>query len=111
MKKYNLIIAVVLLLGACTPQNYYQLLETQGKVITEDQSLITFENTELIITYDLWGNKGNGSFNVFNKTEKDIFIDLKRSHLIVSDIAHTYFQNRKFSITKLHFLALHLKIN
>lgn len=105
MKKQNLIIAVVLLLAACTPQNYYQLLETQGKIITPSNSLITFENKDLIISYDLWGDKGNGSFIVFNKTEKDILIDLKRSHLIINDVAHTYFQNRTFSSPKTSFFS------
>lgn len=105
MKKYYYILFLVFALSACTSQNYYQLLETESNnALTQDGSIV-FENKEISIVFDLWGDKGNGSFSIYNKTEKDIFVDLKRSHLIINDVAFTYFQNRNFSSKKVSILS------
>jgi hypothetical protein len=105
MKKYYYILFLIIALSACTSQNYYQLIETESNASESNSSSIIFENEELEISFDFWGDKGNGSFIVFNKTDKDIFIDLKRSHLIINDLAITYFQNRNFSNKKVSFFS------
>lgn len=97
MKNKILLPAIALLIVACTPQNYYQLVETDNKSLIDEGNILSYENPDIKISYDLWGNRGNGSFTITNKTEKDIFIDLKRSHLIINGFAYTYFQNRNFS--------------
>ncbi|MCK9254986.1 MAG: hypothetical protein GX793_06650 [Bacteroidales bacterium] len=98
MRKNIFVISLSLLVFACTPSTYFQLLET----VSEDYGLVEnevyFENDNLLISYEFWANKGNASFKIYNKTDKDIFIDLKRSHLIINDIAYTYFQNRSFYV-------------
>jgi hypothetical protein len=105
MKKYYCILFLIIALSACTSQNYYQLLETDSNNAKLQNGSIAFENEELSIKFDFWGDKGNGSFSIYNKTDKDIFVDLKRSHLIVNDVATTYFQNRNFSSKKVPFLS------
>ncbi len=96
---------MLLLLVACTPHNYYQLIETESKDLKVEKDIITYENEDLIITYNFWGNRGNGSFIIYNKTKKDIFIDLKRSHLILNGFAYTYYQNRVFTSPKISFFS------
>lgn len=94
-----------MLFAACTSQNYYQLVENDTKSMIEEGGFITFENKDVKISYDLWRNGGDGSFIVFNKTDKDVFIDLKRSHLIINGFAYTYYQNRNFTTAKTSILS------
>ncbi len=105
MKKVYLVFGLFFMLFACAPSTYFQLLETDTSQSTVKDKEFFYENDNLIISYELWGNKGNASFKIFNKTDKDIFIDLKRSHLIVNDIAYTYYQNRKFSVKPIPVLS------
>ena len=95
-----LIVSVVLILSACTSQTYYQLVETESKDLQKTQDYLFFENDDLSISYDLWGEGGNGSFIIYNKTESELFIDLKLSHLIINGFAQTYFQNRYYEAPK-----------
>ncbi|MDD2385153.1 MAG: hypothetical protein PHP52_00030 [Bacteroidales bacterium] len=105
MKSIYKILAFFIIFGACTPQTYYQLVETESKDLVKHLDYLSFENDDLQISYDFWGDRGSGSFIVFNKTDKDVFIDLKRSHLIINDFAHTYFQNRIYETPKISFFS------
>ncbi len=99
MKKFSILIFAAFLF-ACAPQNYYQLVETENSSQKLSSEYFFFENEDVEIQYNLWSNYGNGSFIIYNKTNKDIFIDMKRSHFIVNDFAQTYFQNRQFKPKK-----------
>ncbi|MDD2634514.1 MAG: hypothetical protein PHW82_03345 [Bacteroidales bacterium] len=101
MKSIYKFLAIFIIIGACTPQTYYQLVETQSKDLVQQSEFVSFENDDLQISYNFWNDKGNGSFIVFNKTDKDIFLDLKRSHLIINDFASTYFQNRVYETPRI----------
>jgi hypothetical protein len=106
MKKKLFFPAIILLFfAACTPQNYYQLVETIPVSESIAGEYLLYENEDLQINYNLWGDRGNGSFIVHNKSTKDVFIDLKRSHLIINGFAYTYFQNRNFSSPKISFFS------
>lgn len=105
MRKKYLLPAILLIFVACTPQNYYQLTETDSKSLTVDGEYLSYENEDIKLSYDFWGNRGNGSFIVSNKTDNDIFVDLKRSHLIINGFAFTYFQNRKFTQPNISFFS------
>lgn len=105
MKHKILLPAIILLLSACTSQTYYQLVEVDTKSMVENGEGISSENKDVKVSYDFWANGGNGSFTVQNNTDKDIFIDLKRSHLIINGFAYTYYQNRNFSTPKVSILS------
>ncbi|HOK37052.1 MAG TPA: hypothetical protein P5538_00360 [Bacteroidales bacterium] len=100
MKNFSILILAALVF-ACTPQNYYQLIETDTSTQNITSNYFFFENEDVIIQYNLWSNLGNGNFILHNKTNNDIFIDMKRSHFIVNDFAQTYFQNRHFNPKKI----------
>jgi hypothetical protein len=105
MSKNFILLLVAVLFFGCTSQNYFQLVETESINLSNDGDKLTYENTDVKISYNFWGNGGNGGFIISNKTDKDIFVDLKRSHLIINDIAFTYFQDRNFSSPKISFFS------
>lgn len=100
MKKFVKISLIVLFFAACTPQTYYQLVETDSEDLKSSIDYLIYENDDVRISYDFWANRGNGTFIITNLNEKDLFIDLKRSHLIINGMTNTYFQNRNYTTPK-----------
>jgi signal peptidase I len=70
-------VIVFFLFVGCASQHYYQLVETETGSMVNEGDFICFENSDIKISYNFWGNQGNGSFIVYNKTDVDLFIDLK----------------------------------
>jgi hypothetical protein len=93
----HLFLLVVFLLSGCSTTTFYQLYKTESKDVQNVPEGMVFENDDVKVVYNFWDDYGNSSFQLFNKTESDIFVDLKKSHLILNGIANTYFQNRTFS--------------
>lgn len=87
--KNLLLISLVVLLSSCGA--FYQIYETQPVGELNDE--LKFENGDVIVTYNLWGEMGNSSFTLYNKTDKNIYVDLGLTHFIVNDLANTYFKN------------------
>jgi len=93
----HLFLVVIFLLSGCVTTTFYQLYKTESPDIQNVAEGMLFENDEVKVVYNFWDESGNSSFLLFNKTESDIFVDLKKSHLIINGLAITYFQNRTFS--------------
>jgi hypothetical protein len=93
----HLFLVAIFLLSGCSTTTFYQLYKTESKDIQNVSDGMVFENEDVKVVYNFWDDSGNSSFLLFNKTESDIFVDLKKSHLILNGIAYTYFQNRTFS--------------
>jgi hypothetical protein len=93
----HLFFAAIFLFSGCATTTFYQLYKTESKDVQNVSDGMVFENEDVKVVYNFWDDSGNSSFLLFNKTESDIFIDLKKSHLILNGIAYTYFQNRTFS--------------
>ena len=93
MKKLTLIFTTTLLMCACSPSRYYQLykVSTNGLEQTKDQ--LIFENEHCIVAYNLWGENGDLSFTLFNKTDKDLFVVMPQSFFIRNGVAHDYYTN------------------
>ncbi|MCK5822666.1 MAG: hypothetical protein KAG95_01590, partial [Bacteroidales bacterium] len=89
MKKIIYIILIVLL-SSCT-KNVYQVIETSSNDVAESENSYIFENDNLKVSYNFWAEAGRMYFTVFNKTEKSIFIDLNRCHLIVNQKSFNYY--------------------
>ena len=92
-----LILAVTLILSSCAPTVFYQLYNTESSNVEMNENRIIYENDDIKVVYDFWGNQGNSDFLIINKTDSNVFIDLNKSHLVKNGIAKTYFQNRTFS--------------
>ncbi|RLD64061.1 MAG: hypothetical protein DRJ01_02035 [Bacteroidetes bacterium] len=89
MKKIIYIILIIFL-SSCT-KKIYQVIETSSSDVAESENSYIFENDNLKVSYNFWGEAGHMYFTVFNKTEKPIFIDLNRCHLIVNQRSYNYY--------------------
>jgi len=74
-------------LGSC--KTYIRLTETQsiGKDAVDNS---VYENNDIKITYDMWSENGIMYFTLYNKTEKPLYIDWKRSVFIYNSWKNNY---------------------
>lgn len=96
-----LIASVILLclLVGCTSYNnsFYQVYENKlSDNINMDKDNIYYEDDNCKIIYNFWSNGGNAGFSFYNKTNKNIYLDLEESFFIKNGIAYSYFQNRTY---------------
>jgi hypothetical protein len=88
----------LLFLFSCKSINYYQLYKTtpsEKSTIKEDK--IVFENEHCKILYDLWSHGGNVGFQFYNKSDKNIYVNLEECFLILNGISNCYYKNRVFT--------------
>ena len=96
MKKFAFPI-LCLIMTSCTVTNYYQVVTTKPENgrITKDK--IIFEDSNCYVNYNFWNEGGKINFSIFNKTQNDIVINLKKTFLVLNGVANEYFQNRTLS--------------
>lgn len=91
MKKFNLnlvVLSVMLLLASCS--QFVQLVETEsvGKDAVTKNGVC--ENEDIKVTYDMWSEDGITYFSIYNKADKPMYIDWKRSVFIYNDWKNDY---------------------
>ena len=96
---FAVLIAVVL--TSCVTTSYFQVYKATltNKTISKD-SLLVFEDENCKVTYDLWDDGGNIGFKFYNKTDKNIYLNLEESFFILNGMAYNYYQNRVFTNSK-----------
>ena len=99
MKKLLFIGAVFTLLTSCNvTSNYYQIYKTNtSDNIVKKGDLLVFEDENCSVTYNLWNEGGNVGFNIYNKSNKNLYLNLEESFFIFNGIANNYYKNRVFS--------------
>ncbi len=100
MKKYTIITLSLFLLISCSPK-YYQVYKTTStdNVNIKGNSL-SYEDSNCIISYNFWNYGGDVGFSFYNKTDKNIYINLEESFYIFNGIANDYYKNRTYSNSK-----------
>ena len=79
--KYLFGLLLVVSLSGCV--SYSQIFQTVSPNLKKDgKSFLTYENDTLIIKYYFWANEGILAFSIFNKLDKPIYIDWKKSSYI-----------------------------
>lgn len=101
MKKLLSIVAITSLLASCNSvSNYYQIYKVNpSENIIKKENLLVFEDENCIVSYDLWQNGGNIGFNVYNKSNKNLYLNLEQSFFIFNGVANNYYKNRIFTNT------------
>lgn len=93
MRKYLFISVLILLMCACTPKSYYQLYKVSTDELELKNDQLTYENEHCIVSYNLWGENGDLSFLLYNKTDKDMFVIMPQSFFIKNGMAYDYYTN------------------
>lgn len=95
MKKSVLIFCSLML---CSCSAYQQIATLSSPHVSQnDSGSFFYAGGAVTIDYNFWAESGKVAFMITNKTEKDIYVDLSRSFLVVNGVAFDYFQNRTFS--------------
>jgi hypothetical protein len=99
MKKLLFIVALVTLLTSCNvASNYYQIYKTNtSDNLVKKGDFLVFEDENCSVTYNLWNDGGNVGFNIFNKSNKNLHLNLEESFFVFNGDANNYYKNRVFS--------------
>ncbi|NOX47779.1 MAG: hypothetical protein GXO89_12460 [Chlorobi bacterium] len=93
MKRIIQLTFITLLTYGCN--SYVQIFET-GSINTKvENEFYIFENDSLKIIYSFWKQKGLMSFAIFNKLEKPLYIDWKKSSYIDNSVKLNYWVNEE----------------
>ena len=81
---------------SCT-QSFYQIYTMDSKDLKMQDNSLLFENAECQVSYNFWSDGGYVSFAFKNKTDRDIFINMNESFLVVNGNAHNYFEAKTYT--------------
>jgi len=97
-KKTILVGLIALIMTSCVTTSYYQVYKTttSEKINLKDNSLV-YEDPNCIISYNFWQNEGNIGFRFFNKTDKNIYLNLEESFFVFNGNSNNYYKNRIFT--------------
>lgn len=102
----SLILFCLISITSCKT-NFYQVYTVETDGAKQVDNSLVFENEECKVYYNLWSNNGKISFYIYNKTDKDIFIDLAQTFFINNDCAVEYFQDRTFGEQSLYQTSIY----
>jgi hypothetical protein len=88
MKKNLLITVLGLILFGC--KSYVQVFKTNSSVETDTDGYYVYENDSMKITYSFWKAKGLMTFSIFNKLDKPLYLDWKKSSYIDNSVKLNY---------------------
>jgi hypothetical protein len=83
------------MLFSCS-SNYYQLYKAvpTNDIVKQEQNILVFEDSNCKISYNLWETNGNIGFQIYNKTNENIYLNLEESFFVLNNVAHNYYKNR-----------------
>ena len=92
---------LALLMTSCASTSFYQVynVKTNQETITKTDNLV-FEDENCKISYNLWSNGGNIGFDIYNKTDEKIYVNLNESNFILNGFANDYYKNRTFTTSE-----------
>jgi len=91
MKKIFYFSFYLVLLSSCTAP--YQVFEASStEVIQYQDDAFAYENEDLAIAYDFWSNGGFILFNIHNKTDSTLYINLSKSTFTMNGESTSYYE-------------------
>lgn len=97
-KSFILAATIALFLTSCATTSFYQVYKAipSDNLITKDNYLV-YEDDNCKVSYNLWDEGGNIGFRFYNKTNKNIYLNLEESFFILNGISYDYYKNRVFT--------------
>lgn len=83
-------ILAIFALSSCSKE-FYQVLTAESKSVETQQTGMVYEDENCKITYNLWAPHGNAGFIFYNKTDKNIIVDLKECFFVFNGYANDYY--------------------
>ncbi len=95
-------ITATLLASCATTSSYYQVYNTNfsDSTIKLIDNSIVFEDTNCTVFYNFWGEGGNVGFKLYNKSDKNIYLNKEESFFVLNGISNNYYKARVFTNTK-----------
>lgn len=91
-------IIVALSTTSCT-RYFYQVYQATPVDNSINDRLI-HETQDFTVSYNFWEDGGNFGFVFYNKTDENIYINMKETFFIQNDVAYNYFQDRTFTSSR-----------
>ena len=87
-----------MLFTSCAPKIYYQVYKaaSSDKVVVKDNYLV-YEDDNCKVSYNLWNEGGNIGFELYNKTNENIYLNLEECFFVYNGRAYNYFKDRVFT--------------
>ncbi|MFA6950445.1 MAG: hypothetical protein WCQ70_07155 [Lentimicrobiaceae bacterium] len=84
-------------LASCVSASFYQVYKVTPfeNLITTDNYMV-YEDENCKVSYNLWEEGGNIGFRFYNKTDKNIYLNLNESFFILNGISNNYYKNRVY---------------
>ncbi len=99
--KIFLFVGISILLMSCTVTSYYQIYKaspTDNTTFKNDK--LVYEDDNCKVSYNLWADGGNIGFRFYNKTDKNLFLNMDQCFFILNGVSYNYFQDRVFTNTQ-----------
>jgi hypothetical protein len=91
-------IFLFIFLFSCTKNNFFQVYKvTPISKISVKQSELVYDDDNCKIIYNLWEDGGNIGFVFYNKTDKNIYLNLDESFFVLNGVANNYYKSRTFT--------------
>jgi len=92
-------LSVILLFTSCAPKVYYQVFETEATTeeVERHSNALIYEDENCLVSYNFWGENGDLSFSLKNKTDQPLYLDLGKSFFVLNGMAHDYYRQRVFT--------------
>jgi len=101
MKTTMLLVTIFLFTSGCI--QYVQVFDTKSTNAKIENELYVFENDSLKITYSFWAEKGLMNFSIFNKLQKPLYIDWKKSSYIDNSVKLNYWIDEQKETSRAYF--------
>ena len=89
-----LLISFLFLQGCVAPIQYVQVCKTEAVNLTKTNNFYVYENDTVRIVYYFWSEDGIMAFNIYNKSDKPLYIDWKRSTFITNSFKSNYWADK-----------------
>ena len=101
MMAFVAFIPILSLTSCMGSYQFCQVYETKPVKPNEIQKTengdLKYENSHCIITYNFWANYGTTNFEIYNKTNEILYVDLAKSFFIRNGIAYDIYKGREWS--------------
>lgn len=105
LERILLLSCISLLVTSCN-KVFYQVYTLDSKELQMQDNAMQYKNADCRVTYNFWSNGGIVAFAVENLTDKDIFVNMNESFLVVNGFAHNYFEDKTYTYGNASSVAL-----